>query len=603
MALLSYSIVVRERGKSRVATSPPLTTPCQELLALTIGTRLAVHLLEIFGDKISDCTVWSDSKVALSWVFHDKSKEVFVINRAKEIKNLKSNHNIRLFYVCTEENPADLVTRGISMSLLGKSVLWFHGPTWIIHQNQFPEQEDVVYREFVNVNEILAEPSLRVPDDDVITFNCSEFSSLKHALRIVGRLIRFGRRIFPETFQEMNNLLVLIRIMQRQAFPTLYYALNNGLKENSSVPSELRNLIRQLGLYVDESGVIRCQGRIQNTDLSESAKHPVYVASRHPLWPLIVLHYHVLNLHWNINTLVIILQQQFWAGKIRQSVKKILKAYLLCKKVQNQPLSVPGERINHEVPFSCVGVDYTGNINVSESEAENEKAASWKGDFYERLIGVVKSCLHRALFKKRVSFTELTTIAAEAENIINNRPLTYVNEDNADDALTPAKLLYGRNITIAPPLNKLVDLSYHENVDLRENYAKLWKDTGTSSCQTSVLIVNKNCKIYKYTLGIIDQLHAGPDNVIRTVEIRTESGNFTRPLNQVIPLERNVTETSSTDNKQDEEGEAESPDVGDELESVANDETPDAPPLQMMCDRRPMRRAAVEADEHRKQLI
>ncbi|XP_068243714.1 uncharacterized protein [Palaemon carinicauda] len=249
-------------SKSRVAPSPPFTIPHQELLALTIGTHLAVHLLEIFRDKISDCTVWSDSKVALSWVFYEKSKEVFVINRVKEIKDLKSNYNIRLFYVCTEENPADLVTRGISMSLLGKSVLWFHGPTWIINQNQFPEQEDVVYREFVNVNELLAEPSLRVPDDDVITFNCSEFSSLKHALRIVGRLIRFGRRIFPQKFQEMNNLLVLIRIMQRQAFPTLYYALNNGLKENSNVPSELRNLIRQLGLYIDESGVFRCQGRI-----------------------------------------------------------------------------------------------------------------------------------------------------------------------------------------------------------------------------------------------------------------------------------------------------------------------------------------------------
>ncbi|XP_068201657.1 uncharacterized protein [Palaemon carinicauda] len=508
--------------------------------------------------------------------------------------------------------------------------------------------------------------------------------------------------------------------MQRQAFPTLYYALNNGLQENSSVPSELRNLIRQLGLYVDESGVIRCQGRIQNAHLSESAKHPVYVASRHPLWPLIVLHYHVLNLHCNTNTLVIILRQQFWVEKIRQSVKKILKWCLLCKKVQNQPLSLTGfpplppERVNHEVPFSCVGVDYTGNISVSENEAEDKKAyvllstcatsraialymcksmnarefilvfrpfaakhglpkllisdnapnfiaaskflreiseepevrkyltdsnlewkfttlrAPWKGGFYERLNGVVKSCLQRALIRKRVSFIELSTIVAEAENIINNRPLTYVNEDNADDALIPAKLLYGRNITIAPPLKKLVDLPYHENVDLRENYAKLcetirkfeklWLHDYLSSLRERhrnvelsnicpsrigdlVLIVNENCKRYKYPLGIIEQLHAEPDNVIRTVKIRTASGNFTRPLNQVIPLKCNVIETSSSDNKQDEEGEAESVDVGDDLESVAKDETPDAPPLQMMCDCRPMRRGAVKADEHGKQLI
>ncbi|XP_068212678.1 uncharacterized protein [Palaemon carinicauda] len=342
--------------KSRVTPSPPLTIPRQELLALTVSTFLAIHLLEMFGDKISDCTVWSDSKVALSWVFYEKSKGVFVINRVKEIKDLKSNHNIRLFYVCTKENPADLVTRGISMSLLGKSVLWFHGPTWIIDQNQFPEQEDVVYRESVNVNEILAEPSLRVPDDDVITFNCSEFSSLKHALSIV----------------------------------------------------------------------------VQHKHLSDHSVTAVL-------------------------------------GRKNPSIREEdLKACILCKKLQNQPLSLSGipplppERVKHEVPFACVGVDYTGNINVSENEAEDEKV--------------------------------------------------YV-------------------------------LAIHGKHGLPR------------------LLISDNAP------------------------------NFI------------AAKTSSMDNEQDEEGEAESSDVGDDLESVAKDETTDAPPLQMTHDRRPMRRAAVKSEEHRKQLI
>ncbi|XP_066966716.1 uncharacterized protein [Macrobrachium rosenbergii] len=409
-------------SKSRVAPSPPLSIPRQELLALTIGMRLAVHLLEIFGDKISDCTVWSDSQVALSWVFYERSKEVFVVNRVKEIK---SAHNIRLLYVTSEDNPADLVTRGISMSLLSKPGLWFHGPTWIVDRNQFPEQEDVVYRESVNVNENIVEPVLRKPDDDVLVFNCSEFSSLKHALRIVA---------------------------------------SKFLRDVSEEP-EVRNYLMD---------------------------H---------------------NLEWKFIT----------------------------------------------------------------------PRSPWKGGFYERLIGVVKSCLQRALYRKRISFLELTTIVAEAENIINNRPLTYVNEDNADIALTPAKLLYGRTFTMAPPLNKFVDVPFNENVELRENYAslcetirkfeKLWLLDYLSSlrerhrniessniCPLStgdlVLIANDNCKRYKYPLGIIEKLHAGPDNVIRTVEIKTASGNFTRPLNQVIPLQCNVREKSSTESGRNEAGEA-----------------------------------------------
>ncbi|XP_068243740.1 uncharacterized protein [Palaemon carinicauda] len=511
------------------------------------------------------------------------------------LSQLKTTEEIRVPRSCFDEGSfsahvfVDASQMAYGACTYVVNILWFQGPTWIIDQNQFPEQEDVVYGESANVSEILVEPSLRFPDDDVIIFNCSEFSSLKRALRIVGKLIQFGRRIFPEKFQKTNNLLVLIRIMQRQAFPTLYYALNNGLQENSSVPSDLRNLIRQLGLYVDESGVIRCQGRIQNADLSKSAKHPVYVASRHPLWPLIVSHYHVLNLHCNTNTLVIILRQQFWAGKIRQSVKKILKACLLCKKVQNQPLSIPGfpplppERVKHEVPFSCVGSVYMGNISVSESEAENEK-----GQF------AAKHGLPKLLIS-----------------------------DNASNFVAAIKFL--REISEEP---ELVDLPYHENVDLRENYAelcetirkfeKLWLYDYLSSLRERhrnvessnicplnvrdlVLIVNENSKRYKYPLGIIKQLYAGPDDVIRTVEIKTASGNFMRPLNQVIPLECNVKERSSTDNKDDDEGEAQ--DTGDDTENTTKGDLREAPPLQMKHDRRPMRRAAAKAEERIKQLI
>ncbi|XP_064103390.1 mucin-2-like [Macrobrachium nipponense] len=84
-----------------------------------------------------------------------------------------------------------------------------------------------------------------------------------------------------------------------------------------------------------------------------------------------------------------------------------------------------------------------------------------------------------------VADIKLNTIVAEAENIINNRPLTYVNEDNADTPLTPAKLLYGRTITMAPPLNKFVDVPFNENVELRENYARLSEFTSTAAPTTT----------------------------------------------------------------------------------------------------------------------
>ena len=39
---------------------------------------------------------------------------------------------------------------------------------------------------------------------------------------------------------------------------------------------------------------------------------------------------------------------------------------------------------------------------------------------------------------------------------MNNRPLTYLTDSPDDMVLTPAHLLYGRQIQIAPPLNEII---------------------------------------------------------------------------------------------------------------------------------------------------
>uniref|UniRef100_A0A0N4W7H6 Integrase catalytic domain-containing protein n=1 Tax=Haemonchus placei TaxID=6290 RepID=A0A0N4W7H6_HAEPC len=56
----------------------------------------------------------------------------------------------------------------------------------------------------------------------------------------------------------------------------------------------------------------------------------------------------------------------------------------------------------------------------------------WKGGFYERLIGSVKSCLRKTMRGKFVSDDEFLTVKTECEAIVNSRPLTYVSSDIKD---------------------------------------------------------------------------------------------------------------------------------------------------------------------------
>ena len=77
-------------------------------------------------------------------------------------------------------------------------------------------------------------------------------------------------------------------------------------------------------------------------------------------------------------------------------------------------------------------------------------ASPWWGGFYERLVRSVKLSLRKSLGKSLLNYEELETVLCNIEAIINNRPLTYVSEDDMDEALTPYHLIFGRNILQTP---------------------------------------------------------------------------------------------------------------------------------------------------------
>ena len=69
-------------------------------------------------------------------------------------------------------------------------------------------------------------------------------------------------------------------------------------------------------------------------------------------------------------------------------------------------------------------------------------------------MGLVKSTLSSSLRKKRLSVSEFTTVIAEAQCIINSRPLTQVEDDPECEALTPNRLLFGRDLYLSPVLSR-----------------------------------------------------------------------------------------------------------------------------------------------------
>ena len=75
---------------------------------------------------------------------------------------------------------------------------------------------------------------------------------------------------------------------------------------------------------------------------------------------------------------------------------------------------------------------YPGNISWKFIVA----AFPWWGAFWERLVQSVRRSLRKISFRSTVNYEELVTIIREMKGIINCRPLTYLYNDNTEEAVT-----------------------------------------------------------------------------------------------------------------------------------------------------------------------
>jgi len=102
------------------------------------------------------------------------------------------------------------------------------------------------------------------------------------------------------------------------------------------------------------------------------------------------------------------------------------------------------------------------------------RCAPW---YWERLIGLTKSSLKKALGRTFVTLSSLQTLVVEIEAHLNNRPLTYVSTDsNEPTPLTPSHLLYGRMINTVPhprtEHDEITDEDYYEARDQHHSLSK-----------------------------------------------------------------------------------------------------------------------------------
>ncbi|GFV32307.1 uncharacterized protein TNCV_1675931 [Trichonephila clavipes] len=117
-------------NKSRVAPVKPITIPRLELCACVLLSQLLEKVLHSLTLPIQQIMLWTDSNIVLAWIqrFPEKLK-MFIDNRIKIIQRL--TQNCQWNHVSSNENPADLISRGLNASDISSKQLWWHGPVFL----------------------------------------------------------------------------------------------------------------------------------------------------------------------------------------------------------------------------------------------------------------------------------------------------------------------------------------------------------------------------------------------------------------------------------------------------------------------------------------
>jgi hypothetical protein len=110
--------------------------PQVELLSAVILSRMFNTLNGLI--QFDEVFYWSDSLCTLYWIKKEGHRYgVFVMNRITEINDLTDSQYWR--HVPTEDNPADKITRGMSLNRFLIDIVWQQGPTWLLKvQDQWP---------------------------------------------------------------------------------------------------------------------------------------------------------------------------------------------------------------------------------------------------------------------------------------------------------------------------------------------------------------------------------------------------------------------------------------------------------------------------------
>ena len=181
------------------------------------------------------------------------------------------------------------------------------------------------------------------------------------------------------------------------------------------------------------------------------------------------------------------------------------------------------------------------------------------GGQFERLIGLFKKAFYKSIGNGTLKWSELEEVVLDVEVAMNNRPLSYLEEDIQAPVLTPNSMLQ-----INPSYLPELETQQTEGEDLRKRarilkncksamwkrwsreYVRSLREQHRNLCRNGqsypkigdvVIVHDKDQPRNRWKLAIVTRLITGKDNITRGAVLKTGKGTIERAVKHLHPLE------------------------------------------------------------------